>query len=34
LPIWIDGNPAMKITIETGSKTSADYAIFKAQNKE
>jgi hypothetical protein len=34
LPIWIDGNPVMKITIETGSKTTADYAIFKAQNKE
>lgn len=33
LPIWIDGDPVMKITIEVGSKTAADYAIFKAQNK-
>lgn len=34
LPVWIDGNPVMKITIEVGAKTTADYAIFKAQNKE
>ncbi len=33
LPIWIDGNPVMKITIEVGSKTTSDYAIFKAKNK-
>lgn len=34
LPVWIDGDPVMKITIEVGSQTTADYAIFKAQNKE
>ena len=33
LPIWIDGDPVMKITIEVGSKTTSDYAIFKAKNK-
>lgn len=33
IPIWIDGNPVMKITIEVGSKTTSDYAIFKAKNK-
>ncbi len=33
LPVWIDGNPVMKITIEVGSKTTSDYAIFKAKNK-
>lgn len=33
LPVWVDGNPVMKITIEVGSKTTADYALFKAQNK-
>ena len=33
LPIWVDGDPAMKITIEIGSKTTADYAIFKAQHQ-
>lgn len=33
LPVWIDGNPVMRITIEVGSKTAAEYAIFKAQNK-
>lgn len=34
LPIWMDGDTVMKITIEVGSQTTADYAIFKAQNKE
>lgn len=33
IPVWIDGDPVMKITIEVGSKTTANYAIFKAQNK-
>lgn len=34
LPIWIDADPVIKITIEIGSQTTADYAIFKAQNKD
>jgi hypothetical protein len=34
LPVWIDGNPVMRITIEMGTKITADYAIFKAQNTE
>ena len=34
LPVWVDGNPVMRITIEVGTKVTADYAIFKAQNKE
>jgi hypothetical protein len=34
LPVWIDGNPVMRITIEIGTKITADYAIFKAQNTE
>lgn len=33
LPVWIDGDSVMKITIEMGSQTTADYAIFKAQHK-
>ena len=33
VPIWIDSNPVMKITIEVGAKTTADYAIFKAQKQ-
>jgi len=33
IPIWIDSNPVMKITIEVGTKTTAEYAIFKAQKK-
>lgn len=33
LPVWIDADPVMKITIELGSQTTADYAIYKAQNK-
>ena len=34
IPVWVDGDPVMRITIEVGSKTTAEYAIFKAQNKE
>lgn len=34
LPIWITGDEVMKVTIEVGSKTSAEYAIFKAQNED
>lgn len=33
IPVWVDGDPVMRITIEVGSKTTAEYAIFKAQNK-
>ena len=33
LPVWIDTEPKMLITIEQGPQTEADYAIFKAQNK-
>lgn len=33
LPIWINADPVMRVTIEMGSKTTADYAIFKAQNE-
>ena len=33
LPIWMDSDPVMKITIEVGSQTTAEYAIYKAQNK-
>jgi hypothetical protein len=33
LPVWIDADRVMKITIEVGSQTTADYAIFKAQHK-
>jgi len=33
LPIWMDGDPIVKVTIEIGAKTTADYAIFKAQNQ-
>ena len=34
LPVWIDGDPVMKITIEVGPKTTAEYAIFKAKSGE
>ena len=34
LPVWVDGDPVMKITIEVGPKITANYAIFKAQNKD
>lgn len=30
LPVWIDSEPKMLITIEQGPKTEADYVIFKA----
>jgi len=33
IPVWIDGDKVMRITIDVGSKTTAEYAIFKAQNK-
>jgi hypothetical protein len=33
IPVWVDGDPVMRITIDVGSKTTAEYAIFKAQNK-
>ena len=33
LPVWIDADPVMKITIEVGSQVTANYAIYKAQNK-
>ena len=34
LPIWIDADPPMKITIEIGLQTAAEFAIFKAQTKD
>lgn len=34
LPVWIDADPVMKITIEVGSNVTANYAIFKAKNKD
>jgi hypothetical protein len=34
MPIWMDGNPPMKITIESGPSTTAEYAIFKAQTAD
>ena len=33
LPIWIDAEKKMLITIEQGPETEADYAIFKAGKK-
>ena len=33
LPIWIDAEKKMLITIEQGPQTEANYAIFKAANK-
>lgn len=33
LPVWIDTEPKMLITIETGPQTEADYAIFKAKKE-
>jgi hypothetical protein len=33
LPVWIDSEPKMLITIESGPQTEADYAIFKAQKE-
>lgn len=34
MPIWMDDNPPIKITIEVGTQTTAEYAIFKAQTKD
>ena len=34
MPIWMDANPPIKITIEVGTQTTAEYAIFKAQTKD
>ena len=34
MPIWMDADPPMKITIEVGSQTTAEFAIFKAQTKD
>ena len=33
MPVWIDTDKKMLITIEQGPKTESDYAIFKAQTK-
>ena len=33
LPIWIDAEKKMLITIEQGPQTEANYAIFKAAKK-
>lgn len=33
LPIWIDAEKKMLITIEQGPQTEANYAIMKAGNK-
>lgn len=33
MPIWVNGDRMMKITIEVGSNTEAEYAIFKAQSE-
>lgn len=33
IPIWVADNETMLITIEVGTKTDAEYAIFKAQTK-
>ena len=34
MPIWMDANPPIKITIEVGTQTTAEYAIFRAQTKD
>lgn len=34
MPIWIDDNPPIKITLEIGPETSAEHAIFKAQTAD
>ena len=34
MPIWIDDNPPIKITLEVGPSTSAEHAIFKAQTAD
>ena len=33
IPVWVDADPVIKITIECGAETTAEYTIFKAQNK-
>lgn len=33
IPVWIENDPVIKVTIECGIETEAEYAIFKAQNK-
>jgi hypothetical protein len=33
IPVWVDSDPIIKVTIECGVETTAEYAIFKAQNK-
>ncbi len=32
IPVWVAGDPVIKITIECGVETEAEYVIFKAQN--
>ena len=34
MPVWMDVDPPIKITIEVGPQTTAEYAIFKAQTKD
>lgn len=34
LPVWIDSEPKMLITIEVGPATETAYAIFKAGSKQ
>lgn len=33
IPVWMESDPVIKITIECGPETEAEYAIFKAQTK-
>jgi hypothetical protein len=33
IPVWMESHPVIKITIECGPETEAEYAIFKAQTK-
>lgn len=33
IPVWVDSDPVMRITIEVGAKTTAEYAIFKAKKE-
>jgi hypothetical protein len=34
MPIWMDADPPIKITIEVGTQTTAEFAIFKAETKD
>lgn len=34
IPVWIDTDKKMLITIEQGPQTEADYAIFKAKKEQ